>query len=87
MRRMFPGGDYVDPSAHRYITIDYAAPPHFYRMDRIIVVYVGTYRQTLLLLASVLGPPFTEEHFYRPGPLCNVVGSTIGATQPVTCGG
>jgi hypothetical protein len=57
------GGDYIDPASHRYIVIDYAASPHFYRMGTILVVYVGTDQQTLQLLTSVLGPPFTEGHF------------------------
>ena len=53
------GGNYADPAAHRFLIIDYADPPHFYRADNVIVIYVGADLNTLRLLASVLGPPFT----------------------------
>jgi hypothetical protein len=56
------GGNYVDtdPAAHTSIVVEYAAQPHFYLTDTIIVLYVGADGQTLRLLASILGQPFTE---------------------------
>jgi hypothetical protein len=51
------GGDYDG------IIVDYAAPPHVYRSGQLIVTYVGTDGRTLQLLASMLGPPFTEGQF------------------------
>jgi hypothetical protein len=57
------GGDYSDPAAHTFLVVDYGAPPHFYRRDRDIVIYVGSDGQITQLLASVLGPPFAEEPF------------------------
>jgi hypothetical protein len=57
------GGDYVDPVHHQHIIVEYAAPPHFFRKFKVIVVYLGTDTQVMQLLSSVLGPPFTEESF------------------------
>jgi hypothetical protein len=57
------GGDYADPATHQYVTVEYAAPPHFFRHGRVIVLYVGRDSHMLQLLTSVLGPPFTEEHW------------------------
>lgn len=57
------GGDYVDPSNHGFIIVDYAAPPHFFRKFRLIVLYIGTDEKVLTLLTSALGPPFTEGRF------------------------
>jgi hypothetical protein len=42
--------------------VDYAAPPHFYHRDSIVVFSVGSDGQMMHLLASVLGPPFTDGH-------------------------
>jgi hypothetical protein len=57
------GGDYVDLTTHQGIIIDYVAPPHFFRKFEVIALYIGSNKQVLQLLTSVLGPPFTEEHF------------------------
>lgn len=57
------GGDFFDPAGHVGIIVEYAYPPHFYRADRLIVLYVGTDPQVMRLLAAVLGPPFTEEQW------------------------
>jgi hypothetical protein len=57
------GGNYSDPASHTDLLVDYAAPPHFYRMGKVIALYVGSDRAILRLLASALGPPFAEEHF------------------------
>lgn len=56
------GGDYHDPAAHEDIIVDYAALPHFYHQGTIVVLYVGSDGQMMHLLASVLGPPFTDGH-------------------------
>jgi hypothetical protein len=40
--------------------VDFVAPPHFYRDGRFIILYVGEESQTIMLLESVLGPPFAE---------------------------
>jgi hypothetical protein len=57
------GGNYSDPTSHTVLVVDYAAPPHFYRVGKVIALYVGSDRAILRLLASALGPPFAEEHF------------------------
>jgi hypothetical protein len=56
------GGDYIDPQHHRFLHVDYWAPPHFFRHDALVAVHVGTDPGILRLLRSVLGPPFTEGH-------------------------
>lgn len=38
--------------------IAWIAPPHFYRAQRLIVLYVGADGATMQLLAGLLGPPF-----------------------------
>lgn len=38
--------------------IDWLAPPHFFRAERLIVLYVGDNEQMLDLLTQVLGPQF-----------------------------
>ena len=38
--------------------ITWVSTPHFYRSGKIIVVYVGSSRELLSLLESVLGPQF-----------------------------
>lgn len=38
--------------------ISWMAPPHFYRRDKLIVLYVGNDSQVKSLLESVLGPQF-----------------------------
>jgi hypothetical protein len=57
------GGNYSDPAFHTVLVVDYAAPPHFYRVGKVIARYVGSDRPILRLLASALGPPFAEEPF------------------------
>jgi hypothetical protein len=51
------GGDYDS------VIVDYYEPPHFYRSGLLIVKYIGADARILQLLASVLGPPFSESHF------------------------
>ena len=38
-----------------------SAPPHFYKKNRLIVLYVGTDSQLLGLLTSLLGPQFAGQ--------------------------
>ena len=40
------------------VAVDWINPPHFYRLDNLIALYVGTDESTLTLLESVLGVPF-----------------------------
>lgn len=42
----------------RTMQIDWVGPPHFYRRERVIVLYVGTDAAALELLSGVLGPQF-----------------------------
>ena len=50
----------VSPSGHRFGRGQYfwVSDPHFYRTDRVIVLYVGRSRPVLDLLERVLGPQF-----------------------------
>jgi hypothetical protein len=54
---------HIQGGAYTSALCDCYAPPHFYRSGQLIVNYVGTDAHILQLLASVLGPPFTEGHF------------------------
>jgi hypothetical protein len=38
--------------------VTWVAPPHFYRSDRLLVLYVGSEPTALSALMRVLGPPF-----------------------------
>lgn len=40
------------------VTVDYIAPPHYYKTGRVIALYVGRDIATLRLLRQVFGPPF-----------------------------
>jgi hypothetical protein len=40
------------------VTVDYIAPPHFYKSGRVIALYIGRDAETLRLLRQVFGPPF-----------------------------
>jgi hypothetical protein len=40
------------------VTVDYVAPPHYYKIGRVIAFYVGRDAETLRLLRQVFGPPF-----------------------------
>ena len=49
----------IDPNGDpKTSKIAWGAPPHFYRAQRLIVLYVGADAATMRLLASLLGPPF-----------------------------
>lgn len=49
----------IDPNGDpKTSKIAWIAPPHFYRAQRLIVLYVGADAATLQLLAGVLGRPF-----------------------------
>lgn len=50
--RIGPNGD---PKTSK---IAWIAPPHFYRAQRLIVLYVGADAATVQLLGGLLGPPF-----------------------------
>ncbi len=41
--------------------IDWVAPPHFYRADRVIALYIGRSEHALVPLQQVMGVPFAEE--------------------------
>jgi hypothetical protein len=43
-------------------TIDWVAPPHFFKLGRLIALYVGSAQGTLLPIHQVMGSPFAEEH-------------------------
>jgi hypothetical protein len=47
-------------------TVDFVAPPHWFRAGRVIVLYVGQSTALLNLLQAVLGPQFAGS---RPGQL------------------
>jgi hypothetical protein len=55
------GGDLVPANGQGVITIDYRAPPHFYRVGSVVVVYVGQDAHMLRVLSAVLGMPFDHE--------------------------
>jgi len=40
------------------VIVDYIAPPHFYKIGRVIALYVADDIETLRLLREVFGPPF-----------------------------
>ena len=40
------------------ISVNWAAPPHFHRAGRLIVLYVGSDPAVLRVLEAVLGPQF-----------------------------
>ncbi len=42
----------------RTMMIEWIAPPHFFRKERVIVIYVGSDASTLALLKQVLGAQF-----------------------------
>ncbi|MBC9003613.1 hypothetical protein [Micromonospora aurantiaca (nom. illeg.)] len=49
----------IDPNGDpKTSKIAWIAPPHFYRAQRLIVLYVGADAATMQLLAGLLGPPF-----------------------------
>lgn len=52
--------DTVPPDGTSFATImiTWIAPPHFYRTEKIIVLYVGNTQATKDLLVSLLGPQF-----------------------------
>jgi len=54
--RITPDGSGLGPPTPTRIT--WVAPPHFYRINRFIVLYVGDDPIILDLLSHVLGPPF-----------------------------
>lgn len=46
------------------VTVDFVAPPHWYRAGRILVLYVGADASIGALLEQQLGQPFAgQEHF------------------------
>jgi hypothetical protein len=47
------------------VLVDWAATPHFYHRDRLIVVYVGEDSAVLNALDSTLGTPFAGASAYR----------------------
>jgi hypothetical protein len=42
----------------RTVQVDWVAPPHFFRRDRVLVIYAGKDEAVLSLLTEVLGPQF-----------------------------
>ena len=49
----------IEPDGNlRTTIIEWVAPPHFYRAERLIVLYVGEDETTLALLSELLGPQF-----------------------------
>ncbi len=59
----------ADGSTHRtgigpfgsVVTVDYVAPPHYYKTGRVIAFYVGRDAEALRLLRQVFGPPFAGD--------------------------
>ncbi len=41
--------------------IDWVAPPHFFRVNRVIAMYIGRSDAALIPLHQVMGAPFAEE--------------------------
>ncbi len=41
--------------------IDWVAPPHFFRANRVIAIYIGRSDAALIPLHQVMGAPFAEE--------------------------
>jgi hypothetical protein len=52
----FRGG--LGPLGGRAATVDFIAPPHWFRSGRVVVLYVGQQGDLLALLRQVLGPQF-----------------------------
>lgn len=52
----FRGG--FGPIGRTAATVDFIAPPHWFRSGRIIVLYVGRQSDLIALLQQVLGPQF-----------------------------
>lgn len=53
----------LDGSGH-IVTVDFNAPPHWYKGGRILVLYVGSDTAIEALLVQQLGQPFAgQEHF------------------------
>ena len=49
----------IEPDGNlRTAIIEWVAPPHFFRQDRLIVLYVGDDEAAVALLTQLLGPPF-----------------------------
>jgi hypothetical protein len=44
------------------VTVDFIAPPHYYKVGRVIALYVGRDAETLRLLRQVFGPPFAGDN-------------------------
>jgi hypothetical protein len=51
-------GPRFGPFGDHAATVDYVAPPHWFRKGRVLVLYVGRQADLLALLRQVLGPPF-----------------------------
>ncbi len=51
----------LGPFGSAAVTVDYIAPPHFYKTGRVIALYVGRDAETLRLLRQVFGLPFAGE--------------------------
>ncbi len=39
------------------VSVDWIAPPHFFRKERVLVIYVGTDPAVVSVLRELLGPP------------------------------
>ncbi|HEX9069290.1 MAG TPA: hypothetical protein VF807_11010, partial [Ktedonobacterales bacterium] len=52
---------FISDTARAGVIIDYAAPPHFFRVGHLIVEYVGRDTHMIDLLTGVLGPAFFSE--------------------------
>ncbi len=49
----------IDPNGNpRTARINWIAPPHFFRKERVIVIYLGRDTNALALLTELLGPAF-----------------------------
>lgn len=49
----------IEPSGSpRTMQINWIAPPHFFRKERVLVIYVGSDANALGLLTELLGAPF-----------------------------
>ena len=40
------------------VIIDWVGPPHFFRAERLLVIYIGSDASVINLLTSILGPQF-----------------------------
>ncbi len=45
----------------RTVRINWIAPPHFFRKERVLVIYLGSDANTLALLTELLGPQFAGQ--------------------------